>query len=262
MIYFKYLSILIRCQMQYRSSFIMVTLGSFLSTFSGFAAIWFLFQRFGSIAGWSMGEVMLCFSIINIVFSTTEVIARGFDRFSRQIVTGEFDRTLLRPRNTVLQVMGHDFELSRAGRLAQALVVMVISLNLIGFSGSIDKLFVLVFAILGGIMLMAGLFILGATFSFWSIQSIEIVNIFTDGGREMGQYPVSIYQKWFARFFTFVIPLGCINYYPLLYILGKTGASSAPLWIGAISPLAGFIFLGVSLLIWRVGVHHYRSTGS
>lgn len=179
-----------------------------------------------------------------------------------KIITGEFDRTLLRPRSTVLQVMGHDFELSRAGRLAQALVVMVISLNLIGFSGGIDKLFVLVFAIFGGIMLMAGLFILGATFSFWSIQSIEIVNIFTDGGREMGQYPVSIYQKWFARFFTFIVPLGCINYYPLLFILGKTGVSSAPLWIGAISPLAGFIFLGVSLLIWRVGVRHYRSTGS
>ena len=46
-----------------------------------------------------------------------------------------------------------------------------------------------------------GIFILAATLCFWTIQGLEVANIFTDGGREMAQYPLIIYQKWVTVFF-------------------------------------------------------------
>jgi hypothetical protein len=71
--------------------------------------------------------------------------------------------------------------------------------------------------LMSGIAVFAGIFLLAA----WSIQGIEAANIFTYSGREIAQYPLGIYQKWVTRFFTLVIPFGCVNYLPLLFILDK-----------------------------------------
>ena len=76
--------------------------------------------------------------------------------------------------------------------------------------------------ILGTIIIYAGLFILRAGISFFTIQSLEIMNIFTDGSRDLAQYPLNIYQKWVKKFFTFILPLALVNYYPLLYLIDKT----------------------------------------
>jgi ABC-2 type transport system permease protein len=60
------------------------------------------------------------------------------------------------------------------------------------------------------------------------------------------------------RFFTFVVPFGCVNYLPLEFVLGRPG--SAP-W-SACFPLAGFAFLAASTAVWNAGARRYVSTGS
>ncbi len=103
-----------------------------------------------------------------------------------------------------------------------------------------------------------GLFVLQATLSFWTIETLEIMNTVTYGGTETGQYPLTIYRPWFRLFFTFVVPLACMNYLPADIILGR-GEATAWQWL---SPAGGIIFLMVTLQIWKIGVRHYRSTGS
>lgn len=73
----------------------------------------------------------------------------------------------------------------------------------------------------------------------------------------MSQYPLDIYKKWVTRFFTFVIPFGCVNYFPLMYILDKVSGNYI---LYMLSPLYGVLFIIPSLLIWRFGVARYRST--
>ena len=113
--------------------------------------------------------------------------------------------------------------------------------------------------VVSGVFIFTGIFILSATLCFWTIQGLEVANIFTDGGREMAQYPLDIYKKWLTRFFTFVIPFGCVNYLPLMYLLDKVKGHDI---LYMLTPLAGMAFIFPSLLIWRFGVRHYRSTGS
>tara|TARA_Y100000588_G_scaffold334670_1_gene374283 strand:+ start:239 stop:505 length:267 start_codon:yes stop_codon:yes gene_type:complete len=88
------------------------------------------------------------------------------------------------------------------------------------------------------------------------------MNTVTYGGVETTQYPLVIYRPWFRRFFTYVIPLACISYYPALVLLGRPDElGSSPLfqWL---APAVGFFFLLICLQIWEFGVYHYRSTGS
>ena len=261
-LYFKFASMSIRSQMQYRVSFIMLTIGSFALTSVEFLTITVLFTRFGVLKGWQLGEVAMCYGLISICFGFSEAFGRGFDIFAYQVISGEFDRTLLRPRSTGLQVLGHDFQLMRFGRLLQGVVVLVWASINTGIDWDQAKAALLIFAVTGGIAVFTGLLIMQAAMCFWSTQSLEIMNSFTYGGIEATQWPLPIYNRWFARLFIFVIPLACVNYFPVLAILEKPDVLGSPAWFQWASPLAGILFLIISLGVWQYGVRHYRSTGS
>ncbi len=258
-LYLRYLLMLCKSQLQYRTSFWLLSFGQFFVPFFVFAGLYFLFQRFGQIRGWSFFEVALCFAVIHIAFAISECCVRGFDSFSYLIVNGDFDRILVRPRGTVLQVLGSRFEFTRIGRLAQSVVVLGWALVNLPIHWSLLKVILLCLMIGSGVFIFAGIFILAATLCFWTVQGLEVANIFTDGGREMAQYPLDIYEKWVTRFFTMVIPFGCVNYLPLLFLLDKV-AENRILYFCA--PLAGILFIVPCLWVWNYGVKHYRSTGS
>jgi ABC-2 type transport system permease protein len=245
--------------MQYRTSFWLLSFGQFFIPFTVFAGLYFLFERFGQIKGWDFFEVALCFAVIHMAFATSECFARGYDAFSSLVVNGEFDRLLVRPRSTVVQVLGSKFEFTRFGRLLQSVMVLGWALMNLSIEWSVIKAITLCLMVISGVLIFTGIYILAATMCFWTIQGIEIVNIFTDGGREIAQYPLNIYQKWITKFFTYVIPFGTVNYLPLMYVLGKADGNDI---LYMITPIWGSLFILPCLLVWRFGVRHYRSTGS
>jgi ABC-2 type transport system permease protein len=257
-LYFRYALLAAKGQLRYRSTFFLTAFGQFFVPFFVFAGMVMLFGRFGNLKGWTLPEAMLCFSVIHVSFSVSECFARGFDMFGTVLSNGEFDRILVRPRSTILQVLGSRFEYSRVGRLFLAIGALVWALGNLAIDWNPLRVATLCLMILGGIAIFSGIFMLGASLCFWTTEGLEIMNVFTDGGREMAQYPLTIYQDWVRKFFTFVIPFGCVNYLPLFYVLGKPGASP----FAALAPLAGFLFLLPCALVWRRGVRRFRSTGS
>lgn len=181
-LYFKYLKLNIESQLQYKASFIMMSLGHFLITFVEFLGLWVLFDKFGNIKGFTFEEVALFYGIVHIAFSITEGWTRGFDIFPSLVKMGDFDRILLRPRTTILQVLGHSIQMMRIGRLLQGLVVLIWSICKLNIKWTFGKVLLLLGSIIGGNFLFSGLIVLQATLSFWSVQSLEIVNSFTYGG--------------------------------------------------------------------------------
>lgn len=258
-LYFKYMCILFKSQMEYRTSFILLSIGQFFVPFLVFLSIFMYFQRFSNIAGWSLYEVSLCYSIIHIAFSISECFARGFDSFSSVVVNGDFDRILVRPRLAIAQVFGSKFEFTRIGRLTQSIIVLIYSIANLTIYWSIQKIITLILMITSGIFIFTGIYMLGASLCFWTIEGLEVINIFTDGGREMAQYPLNIYKEWIRKFFTFVIPFGVVNYIPLMFILDKIHGNTLKYMF---TPLYGILFIIPCIAIWSFGVKHYKSTGS
>lgn len=256
-LYGHYISINVRSMMQYKSSFILTTIGHFLVSFNVFLGIYFMFRRFHTVKGFTYPEVLLCFSIIILEFALAEMYARGFDTFSGMVRHGEFDRVLVRPRNEILQVLGHKFEFTRIGRILQALVLFVYGIIKSGVTWSITKVMAVVFMLIGGVALFTGLFIIYASICFFTLEGLEVMNIFTDGAKELGKYPIGIYGKKMLIATTFIIPYALVQYYPLLYILGK---STQVFYVFV--PLFAMLFLLPCYLFWRFGVRHYKSSGS
>ena len=96
-----------------------------------------------------------------------------------------------------------------------------------------------------------------AALSFFTLEGLEFMNLFTDGAREYGKYPVGVYGKRMLQITTFVIPYALVQYYPLLYLLDRTGN---PIYI--FLPLAALWFLIPCYALWRFGVRKYQSSGS
>jgi ABC-2 type transport system permease protein len=261
-LYGRYIGISVRGQMQYRASFMMMSLGNLLATGMEFLGIWALFARFGSLRGWTLPEVALFYGIVNLAFSCAEAAARGFDVFPAMIKSGDFDRLLLRPRGTAFQVAAQELQLMRVGRLLQGLAVLGWAVTALPVAWTAAKAALVMLAVLGGACLFIGLFVVQATLAFWTIESLEIMNTVTYGGTETGQLPMTIYRPWFRRFFTFVIPLACMNYIPMSAVLPNRALAGVPAFLPWLAPAAGVVFLLVSLRLWNVGVRHYVSTGS
>ena len=261
-LYGRYASTSLRGQMEYRASFLMQTTGQFLVTGVEFLGIWALFNRFGQIAGWSLAEAAFFYGLVSVTWAISDAITRGFDVFGATVKSGDFDRLLLRPRSTILQLFGHELTLRRFGRFAQGAAVLVFAIQAGDIAWSAARIALLAAAIAGGVCLFVGLLILEATSAFWTTETLEVWNAFTYGGVTMSQYPLDIYRPWFRNFFLFVIPLGCVTYLPGVAILGRPDPLGTPALLQWLSPLAGPLFFVCCLAVWRVGVRHYQSTGS
>jgi ABC-2 type transport system permease protein len=261
-LYGRYAAISLRAQLEYRASFVMQAVGQFLLTGIEFLGMWALFNRFGDIKGWRLQEVAFFYGLISITWAIADAVARGFDSFGNMVKYGEFDRLLLRPRSTVLQLFGQELTLRRTGRLAQGLAVLLIAIAKLDVGWSTDRIVLLLVTVTCGVCLFIGVIVLQATSAFWATESLEVWNAFTYGGVAMSQYPLAIYRTWFRRFFIFVVPLACINYFPGVAMLDRQDPLGTTRLFQWLSPLAGPIFLVVSLRIWSVGVRHYQSTGS
>lgn len=256
-LYLHYIKIHVLGLIQYKASFLMLTIGQFLVTFNLFLGVYFLFQRFYTIEGFRYEEVLLCFAIVLMQFSLAEIIGRGFDSFPTIINKGEFDRMLVRPQPLMLQVLGAKFELSRLGRVAQAIVMFVYAISYFSSSWSWMQFLTLISMLIGGTLLFMGLFILYASFCFFTLQGLEIMNIFTDGAREFGTYPLAVYGKRVLQFLTYILPYSLIQYYPFLYLTGRSNQPAL-----ALLPLVAVLFLIPCILCWRFGVSRYTSSGS
>jgi ABC-2 type transport system permease protein len=261
-LYRRYAAASIRSQLQYRASFVMSALGVFLITASEFVAVWALFDRFGQVRGWTLPEIALFYGMISITWAICDAIGRGFDQFGTMIKEGTFDRLLLRPRSTVLQLLGQELTLRRVGRLAQGVLVLGYAATAGTIVWSVARVALLTASIACGVCAFLGVLVLQATSAFWTVDSLEVWSAFTYGGVTMSQYPLAIYRSWFRALFTFAIPIGCVNYLPGVVILGRADPLGTPPIAGWIAPLAGPVFLLLCLQVWRLGVRHYRSTGS
>ncbi len=256
-IYFQSLKLHLKSELEYKWSFIM----SFVSQIFVFMGYYFtilaLFAKFKNLQGYTIYEVLLTFGIINFGFSFCETFARGVDQFDTLIINGDFDRLLLRPQNILLQVLSSEMQYSKLSRLIQSIIVLVIAIVKLNIEWNILKLITIIFMLISSVVIFLGIFLIAASYCFITTQGLEVRNVITDGGKNAAQYPISIYNKPFRFIFTYIFPYSLINYYPLLYILGKVDNI-----LYAFMPLLVIFYLIPCVLIFNKGSKKYLSTGS
>lgn len=257
-LYFKYLALQIKSAFEYRASLAFDMLSSALSTITCFCGILCLFQKYDTIGTYTINEVLITYSLVTFAFALSECFFRGFDQFDKLVRTGELDRLLIRPRSIFLQVLGYKVEFNKFGRIFFSGVLLVIAMIKASIDWSVLKIVSFVLMIICSIIIFAGIFLIYSSLSIFTVEGLEAVNVISNGGRDLCYYPIDIYSGFFRKVFTFIIPLACINYLPLQYLLGYSEANL----LYAFSPLFGILFFIACYILFRWSITKYKSTGS
>lgn len=265
LIYRRLVGAQIRSQMQYRVSFLIDLAAQFLGTIIDFGAVAVFFTRVPALGGWSLHEVALLYGLSSLSFALADMAIAGFDYmyFGPSMVRlGGLDQVLVRPVNPFLQVLASQFALRRLGRIAQGALILAIALPALHIVWTPLKVAFTLAVLVGGMLFFMGLFIFGSGVSFWTVESLEAMNVVTYGGQLMTSYPMHIFQGWLRTLFMFIIPMAFVNYYPALWLLDRFDPLGGPAWLAFIAPgVCALVFL-IGVKMWWLGVRHYESTGS
>jgi ABC-2 type transport system permease protein len=263
-IYQRLIAVQIRSQLQYRVAFWFDMVSTALITVAEFVALALVFGSFAGLGGWSLPEVAFLYGLVEMAFGTMDMLFSGFDpqSFGQQIRRGSFDQVLLRPVSITVQVLGSQFVIRRLGRIVEGAVIFAIAVALVGIQWTPLKVLYLPFVLAGLVAFFGGLFMIGATITFWTVESIEVINIFTYGGSYMMSFPMHIYPGWMRMFFTYILPAIFLAYYPALFIMGKPDPFGLAPAAYFLAPVAGLSVLAAAGVFWQFGIRHYQSTGS
>jgi ABC-2 type transport system permease protein len=252
----------IRSVLAYPASFVLMLVSSTLVTVTDFIAVLMIFSHISSFGGFSLGEMALLYATASMALGVADLFTGSIERVGERIRTGSFDGYLIRPVPAFLQAAADGFALRRLGRPLQAGTVLVLALSNVGVDWTVARGIMLVVSLIAGSVIFAALFVLGAAFQFIAIDSAELANSVTYGGQALAQFPLTIFGKEIVRAVTFVVPIAFVNYYPVLFLLGKPAPLGLPSWIGLLSPLVAVAMVALAALGWRGGLRRYRSTGS
>lgn len=253
---------LMKSRLQYPVSFLLQTLAQLVMESGEMMAVLLLIDRFGSLKGWSGGDLMAFFGLMSITFYLTELFGRGLTgSFSAKIRTGRLDTVLLRPRGVLTQLFCEEMDPRRIGCLAVGITALVLGFRAAGVVWTVGKVVVLIEAVAFGMLLVLGLFMIEAIFSIFSVKSLEVVNALTYGGRSACEYPIDIFPGPIRLLFSVIAPFSMTLHVPLGYVLSKP-LFSWPAWTAFVCPLAGAVTFGIMYALFCMALGHYRSTGS
>lgn len=252
-----YMSMHLRVRLQYKISFIFTIVAQALIVSLELFVLKSMFTKFKLLDEYNINEMYLNFSVIWLSFSTAQMLGRGFDKFSDLIRNGNFDLLLIRPRNIFLQIIGSDIYYEKSSRIVSTLILFIYSSIKVLDGFDLSKVFLLILMLFGSFIVLISIFIVGAGISFFTIQGLELINIFSDGTKQLAQYPMGIYNKIVRIIFTVIIPITLINYYPIEYLTGRTHNI---LYI--FLPLISCLSIIPAILFFKFGLKKYKSSGS
>ncbi len=262
-VYARLVGAAVRSTLEYRAAFALGVTASLLLTALDLIAITAVFANVDELAGWSLGEVLLLHGLACTGFYLADLAIGHLDDLPNLVRTGRLDVMLLRPRRVLPQIVAGDPDLRSLGKIAQGVAILVAGLLAADVVGSPAVVAArLVVAVVGGFGITVAIWIVGASICFWLIDSREVANAFTYGGREMATYPLGVYGPWLRNAARFVVPIAFTAYYPTLGLLGREDPFGGPAVLAWAGPLVAVVALAVATGVWTVGIRSYRSAGA
>ncbi len=252
----------IRADWQYRIPFVGYTITQGLITVLDFVQIVVIFGQVRQLAGWSVAEVAFLYGTSAISFHLADVFISQVERAPQRIRTGTFDSLLIRPLGALFQLCADDFAFRRVGKLVQGTAVLTYAIVALDVRWTPLRIAVVVVMLAVGTAIFGAIWVMTSSLTFWIIEGTEVMNAFTYGSSYATEYPLHVFGRWLRRLLTFVVPAAFVNYYPSLYVLGKTDPFGSPVWLPFVSPLVAAALVLVARATWFTAIRHYRSTGS
>jgi viologen exporter family transport system permease protein len=250
-----------RSQSAYRTSFAIDVMASMWSTVADVVAVLVLFGVTATVGGFTRPEALVMVGLAAFSFAFADLLVGSVD-LRRYVRTGLLDGVLVRPLPTLPQLVMMDLPLRKLSRAGLGGAVLVAALWYGPVEWTPARWILAVLAPMAGAVFFIAIFVAGSTVAFWWVESGEIASSVTYGGRDLTTYPMTVYSGLFRLIFGFGLGFAFVAYYPALALMDRPDPLGAPGWVGWCSPAVALPAAGAAALFWRIGIRHYRSTGS
>lgn len=248
----------VKCFLEYKSDLFLGLIGFFLGQGSTIVFINILFSTVPDLVGWSFWEVVFIYGFSLVPKGVDHLLFDNLWSVSSNIIrTGDFDKYLIRPINTLFYVMVERFQIDAFGEIITGVVLVCIAAYKLSLTISILYVVLGVFVMPFATLIYTGIKIITASASFWLkkseniVYAVYMVNDFT-------KYPITIYNCFIKVIVSYVVPFAFASYYPAVYFLTK---DNFVFNIGITIFISIFLML-IGVWIWKVGIRQYESSGS
>lgn len=252
----------VRSELQYRTSFGIFLFAQLVATVTDLVAIAAIFSKVDALGGWSRAQVLLLYGVTVTGFALADLTVSSVDLVADWVRAGRYDRLLLRPAGPLAQLVGHEFQLRRLGRVVLPIAALMVGAASADVGADARSIGLLALAVAGSGLVFASLFVLTACLAFWSPDAEEVASAFTYGGQLASQYPTSVYDVWVRRWLFSVVPVGLASYAPVRAVVGAPNPLDLAGWVAWVGPFVALPVAALSASVWRLGNRRYASTGS
>jgi len=247
-----------KVRMGYKADFFIAVFSSMAATVLGFGFVLVLFSKIPRLQDWSFYEVLFLYGFSLIPLGFFNVVSWNLYEFGDiYIIQGRFDRILLRPVDTLFQILFEKFRLESLQEVITGIVVVAICVRRLGLTWYAADYFWFGLMVACGAFIYISVFLILTAVSFWFEDRVGIVppvfNMLT-----FGRYPLTIYNVFIQFMLSWVIPFGFASFYPTTYFLRRN--AFAP-YVHLVPAVAAAFFV-LALVVWNRGVRNYSSTGS
>jgi ABC-2 type transport system permease protein len=252
----------LRSEFQYRANAISSVIGGILYQLTGFLVVWIIVNRFNSIGGWSLAEITFLYGMRLTSHGIFYLCFSQLFELDRVLITGEYDRFLVRPISPLLQLFTRKLRVNCFGDLLGGAALLLAA----GAQTPIEwtplaVLFVVLATIGGGLVEGAVQLALGAlTFRHLNLVSLRMT--VNETFNQYGNYPQRIFPNALQAVFTFALPVAFVAYFPAAALFGRTNELLALAWAAWITPLIGVGLYLLALGFWHRASRGYQSAGT
>ena len=251
----------IHSKMQYRVDSLVATLAVFVRESANIVVIYLTLMKFDSINNWNIDEMLFLFSILFLTYAFVVALFADLRDFSCMIREGRFDRLIVRPRGLLFQLILNNADvIAVAGHGTLGVILFVIYAGKVGIHWDLVTILYYIGAIIGGVLIQGGIFIIFSALSFYFVETGSIREIFYWNMRKFAGYPISIYNKLIQTIMIYVIPFAFVNYFPAQYLLRKEDMALYNEVYMYMAPLVGVVLYLIAYVFWRISLKRYTST--
>jgi len=204
-IFFHYAAQYMKTKMAYRSDFFVYVFSEFLQQSVNLIFILVVFTKVSAIKGWDREEMLFIYGFFLIPFAFySGLFNHLFDVPEKYVLQGELDRVLIRPLNTLFQVVVETMNLELMLGFLPGLVIMGYSAGKLGLVFHWWDLPLGLVLVFGAVLIYGGVYTLLASLGFWFEGNMGLMPMVYNLSH-YGRYPTTIYRGIIRLLLTWVL---------------------------------------------------------
>lgn len=248
----------VRFRLEHRTDFLSALAASAIGTAASFAFLPLLFAKAPRLGTWLPPEVYFLYGFSLIPLGLFNTVSWNLYEFPEKVVfEGRFDRLMLRPQSTMVQVLFDSMRVEALQECLFGLAIMIWAAPHAGVEWTAGRIAALPFFAISGALLYVAVFSALTALSFRFEDRVGLVppiyNLLS-----FSRYPLTIYSLWIRLLLSTLIPFAFAAFYPASLLLGRMEWGIE----AALSPVVAVVAVALASRLWEREVRRYGGTGT